>query len=146
MEQVSKTAAESSLAQAWAILPVPRFLTRGSTLGRVPPPPRRGLGRLQLLQPLPLIGRHQHDGLVTRTRDSDWPATGLYLICGRGQPVGIIALLVAHNISMLCPACRPPGHAGSHPETPGNLRAGPVRRKMIPPAAQRVMSGRPVPR
>jgi hypothetical protein len=33
-------------------------------------------------------------------RDSDRSTTGLYLIWGRGQPVGIIALLVAHNIHM----------------------------------------------
>src|SRR6516162_5294056 len=41
---------------------------------------------------------HQHDGLVPGTRDSDRPMTGLYLFCGRGQPVGIAALLVAHAI------------------------------------------------
>jgi len=53
---------------------------------------------------------------VTGTRHSDRPATGLYLICGRGQPVGIIALLVAHNISMP-PACRPPEPRRQSPRT-----------------------------
>jgi len=40
MEQVSKAVAESGLIQAGAILPGPRFLSRGSALGRIPPPPR----------------------------------------------------------------------------------------------------------
>jgi hypothetical protein len=41
MEQVSKAEAESGLIQAEAILPGPRFLSRGSALVRIPPPPRR---------------------------------------------------------------------------------------------------------
>jgi hypothetical protein len=41
MEQVSKAAAESGLVQAWSILPGPRFLSRGSALSRIPPPPHR---------------------------------------------------------------------------------------------------------
>jgi hypothetical protein len=47
---------------------------------------------------MPLFGRHQHDRLVTGTRDSDRPAVGLYLFCGCGQPPGIVALLTVHNI------------------------------------------------
>jgi hypothetical protein len=46
---------------------------------------------------LPLFGRYQHNGLVTGTRDSDRPVPGLYLFCGCGQPVGIVALLTVHN-------------------------------------------------
>jgi len=41
MEQVSKAVAESGLIQAGAILPGPRFLSRGSALGRIPPPSAR---------------------------------------------------------------------------------------------------------
>ena len=40
MEQVSKAAAESGLAQAGAILSGPRLLSRGSALGRILPPRR----------------------------------------------------------------------------------------------------------
>jgi transposase len=41
MEQVSKAVAESGFIQAGAVLPGPRLLSRGSALGRIPPPPRR---------------------------------------------------------------------------------------------------------
>jgi inner membrane transporter RhtA len=40
-EQATKAVAESGLIQLGAILPGPRFLTRGGALSGVPPPPRR---------------------------------------------------------------------------------------------------------
>jgi len=62
------------------------------------------------------------------TRDGDRPATGLYLCGGRGQPVGITALLVTHTISTPPPACRPPEPCW---RSPGNTRE-PARRLSCP--------------
>jgi len=72
-EQMSQAAPEPGLIQARVILPLPRLLTAVSTPGRITPLPRRSPGRLQLLQPLPLLRRDQHDQLVTRTADCDRP-------------------------------------------------------------------------
>src|SRR5215475_11584239 len=56
--------------------------------------------------------------IAVRRPGSDRPATGLYLFGGRGQPVGITALLVTHTISTLPSACRP-RPCWQSPGTPG---------------------------
>jgi hypothetical protein len=63
---MSEPAAEPGLIQARAFLADNGLLARDSALG-ISPPPGRPLGRLQFFQPLPLLGRDQHDRIVART-------------------------------------------------------------------------------
>ncbi len=99
-EQMGEAPPELDLIPAGAFLPRPGLLARPSTLGGITPPPGGCLDRLQLLQPLPLLGRYQHHSLVTGAADCDRPSASLYFICGGGQPAGIAALFTGHLASM----------------------------------------------
>lgn len=64
-----------------------------------PPPPSSRLCGLKILQPLPHLGRHEHDGLISRAHDGDRPAASFYLVGGRGQSLGSAGALRAHDTS-----------------------------------------------
>jgi len=62
---MGEAAPELILVQARLILAVPGLAVPGLAVGRVTTPPCGGLGRFELVQPLPFLGRDQYDGTVT---------------------------------------------------------------------------------
>lgn len=94
---MGETTTEGSLIQTWAFLSSGRLLAMCRAFGGIPPPPRGGFGRLQIIQPLPFLGGYQDNRLVPGPRDGYRTAASLYLIRGCGQALGVVRLLIAHN-------------------------------------------------
>lgn len=100
-EQVSEPAPELILVNTWFVLAL-RDVLAGSVVsfGRVAPPPRSGLLRLQLVQALPFLSGDEHNGVVARAHQGDRAPASFYLVGDRFKFLSFPDRLLSHGSSM----------------------------------------------
>jgi hypothetical protein len=96
----ARTADGTPPRPARAVLTVVDRLAGSRPLDGVPPPPRSGLRRRQLVELLPLLGRHEHHRPVSRAHERHRPWASLNLLSDPGERVGLVQGLAAHVLSV----------------------------------------------
>ena len=98
---MGEAAPELVLVQARLILAGPGLVARcGLAVGRVTTPPCGGLGRFELIQPLPFLGGDQYDGTVAGAEQGHRAVASLDLVGDCLQIVRIADWLLFHVTSM----------------------------------------------